>query len=242
MLIRIILCEFYLAGFLLAIKPSLKFGTFIPKENFEKKQIYQQFLQQALSIFDHEEHYKVELITKTTSCETTELSEETAKLIHLEHVDVIFGPHCSQDGCRRVLDYNSKFIIAYKCENTDFTGAHHFVNVQPLIKQEPVLLADAFGRILQQFKWKYLGIVYSMKLKMAHDITAEILKDRGFVVSSFPTESDGKYYKRLMGRVKKKARGTLSVQGGSQKLQLTTKESIVFNSNFSGPHCKNSNI
>ena len=104
-------------------KIILKIGVLTPMSNSIEEMIYDRFI--SYGRFTTSSRYELSVTSKKTTCREIELSEVTSKLIHFNKVSMVFGPSCSGDPCRRVLEsasYNGKPIITYRCDDTYFEG------------------------------------------------------------------------------------------------------------------------
>ena len=190
-------------------KVVLKVGVLTPAGKQAEEMIYEKYV--SYGKYTDSPIYELKVTSKKTTCRGIELSEETSKLIHLDKVGIIFGPHCSGTSCRRVLEsanYSQKPIITYKCDDTYFEGISRFLSVLPETKKHPREVVHVFGAIMDSYNWKYAAIIYSKENEVEHNQTVESLRSRkNLIINSFKIESYGTSYNNLMSDVKKKARG-----------------------------------
>ena len=190
-------------------KVILKVGVLTPAGKQTEEMIYEKYI--SYGKYTDSPRYELSVISKKTRCRGVELSEETSKLIHLDQVGIIFGPHCSGGACRRVLEsanYSQKPIITYKCDDGYFEGISRFLSVLPETKKHPKEVVHVFGTIMDSYNWKYAAIIYSKENEVAHNHTVESLRSRkNLIINSFKIEAYGTSYNNLMSDVKKKARG-----------------------------------
>eukprot|EP00111_Clytia_hemisphaerica_P007974 TCONS_00023167-protein len=204
-------------------KVKLKIGALMPKGSNEEEFIYQRFVQQGSVLFSNAQNYSVELIQRKTTCRETELSEETSRMIYVDEVDMIFGPHCSSDPCRRVMeaaDYHGRATITYHCDDASFLGIEHYLSVFPETKKHPQDVVKVFKAIMDVYTWKYLGILYSRENRVAHNTTATGLTQSGISVSSFSIETYGINYASLFDDVKENARVLLFLCSSRELIRI----------------------